>query len=308
LDAQSGTHLWAEKYDGTIEDVFDLQDRITDRVVGIVEPNVQRSEIERSRRKRPENLDAYDLYLRALPHVAAHMPKDVRVALPLLRQALEFDPEYAAAHALIAWCHELCFTRAGFAEADRSAALSHARVAIASNTDDAATLAIAGFVMSMLVKHGSGDHQAALSAIRRALSHNPSCATALYLGAQASAIAGRLDDAKAFAQRALLLSPFDPLVFEAQMALGETALQEERYDDAAAFFAEAAHANIDFSTAYFFEAIALALLGRMSEAQALADRATKLEPGVSARLFSEHGGINQMLLRQLLSGAKLLRL
>ena len=75
IEAETGAHLWADKFDGALEDVFDLQDQITDRVVGIVEPSLQRSEIERSRRKRPENLDAYDLYLRALPHVAAQMPE-----------------------------------------------------------------------------------------------------------------------------------------------------------------------------------------------------------------------------------------
>ena len=75
VEAETGTHLWAEKYDGALEDVFDLQDQITDRVVGIVEPSVRQSEIERSRQKRPENLDAYDFYLRALPYIAAQMPR-----------------------------------------------------------------------------------------------------------------------------------------------------------------------------------------------------------------------------------------
>jgi adenylate cyclase len=80
IDAETGTHLWAEKYDGALEDVFDLQDQITDKVVGIVEPSVRQSEIERSRQKRPENLGAYDLYLRALPYIAAQMPEDIKNA------------------------------------------------------------------------------------------------------------------------------------------------------------------------------------------------------------------------------------
>ena len=148
IEAETGVHLWADKFDGALEHVFDLQDQITDRVVGIVEPSLQRSEIERSRRKRPENLDAYDLYLRALPHVAAQMPQDAKVALPLLEEALRLDGDYAAAHAHIAWCHELCFARAGFDEAHRNAGLLHARATIASSTDDATALAVAGFVMT----------------------------------------------------------------------------------------------------------------------------------------------------------------
>src|ERR1700719_1509998 len=73
IEAETGAHLWADRYDGAVEDVFDLQDQITEKVVGIVEPSLQRSEIERARRKRPESLDAYDLYLRAVPHMASFM-------------------------------------------------------------------------------------------------------------------------------------------------------------------------------------------------------------------------------------------
>ena len=91
-------NLWADKFDGSIEDVFDLQDQITDKVVAIVEPNVQRTEIERSRRKRPESLDAYDLYLRAVPYTATQMPDDARVAIRYLEDALRIDPGFAAAH------------------------------------------------------------------------------------------------------------------------------------------------------------------------------------------------------------------
>jgi hypothetical protein len=81
------------------------------RVVGIVEPSLRQSEIERSRRKRPENLDAYDLYLRALPHMASVMPADAMIAAEFLEDALKLDPTCAAAHAFIAWCHEICFMR-----------------------------------------------------------------------------------------------------------------------------------------------------------------------------------------------------
>ena len=93
IDAETGAHLWADRFDGALEDVFDLQDQITDRVVGVVEPSLRRSEIERSRRKRPENLDAYDLYLRALPHMASLMPADARIAAGFLEEALKLDPQ-----------------------------------------------------------------------------------------------------------------------------------------------------------------------------------------------------------------------
>ena len=205
IEAETGAHLWADRFDGALEDVFTLQDQITDRVVGIVEPSVRRSEIERSRRKRPENLDAYDLYLRAVPHMASFMPADARIAAGLLEDALRLDPNYTPALGLLAYCHEVFFTRAGLNEADRSAGIAHARAVITSGADDATALAHAAFAITILAK----DRETALSAVDRALSLNASCATALYIGALVYAFAGRPADATASANRALRLSPFD---------------------------------------------------------------------------------------------------
>ncbi|CAN5187399.1 adenylate/guanylate cyclase domain-containing protein [soil metagenome] len=303
LETETGAHLWADKFDGALEDIFELQDQITDRVVGIVEPNLRQSEIERSRRKRPENLDAYDLYLRALPYLAAQMPEQAKTAQPLLEEAVRLDPGYAAAHAHLAWCHELCFARGGFDEAHKVAGLLHARATIASSTDDATALAVAGFVMTLLSK----EHEAALGAIDRALSLNASCATALYLGAQANALAGYPEPAISFANRALRLSPFDPLAFQAHMALGEAALMEARYDDAASSFAKAGQANSNFSTPYFFQAIALALAGHVEEAHSFVRRGSELEPDFRTRLFSELG-LAPALVEKLAEGSRLVGL
>jgi adenylate cyclase len=110
VEADTGAHLWADKFDGAVDDVFALQDQIS----GVVEPSLQRSEIGRSRRNPPENLDAYDLYLRALPHMAPTMPEQARIAAGFLEKALELDPNYAAAHTYLAFSHEICFIRGGF--------------------------------------------------------------------------------------------------------------------------------------------------------------------------------------------------
>uniref|UniRef100_UPI002C465AA0 LysR family transcriptional regulator n=1 Tax=Amaricoccus sp. TaxID=1872485 RepID=UPI002C465AA0 len=303
LDAESGTHLWSDRYDSSLEDVFDLQDHIADRVAAVVEPSLRRSEIERSRRKPTESLGAYDLYLRALPHIAARMPDEARKALPLLRQALELDPDYIAAQALTAWCHELCFTRGGFDESDRSAALMHARAIIASDTDDGTALAISGFVMTLLTT----ESDAALHAIERGISLNPASATAHFLAAQGNGLAGRPEPAKLHAQRALLLSPYDTLAFEAHLALGEAALVEGRYDDAVSSFAAAARSKPDFSTAHFFQAIALILAGRPELAARRAAQGFQLEPGFRSRMFHELG-LPEPLSERFTDGARLLGL
>ena len=131
IEAETGAHLWADRFDGGVEDVFDLQDRITQSIVGIIEPSLQRAEIERVQRKRPDSLDAYDLYLRAVPNMASAMPEDAAIGMGYLEQALKLDPNYAAAHAYMAWGLEIRFVRGGFSPADAAAGLRHARAALA---------------------------------------------------------------------------------------------------------------------------------------------------------------------------------
>ncbi len=303
IEAETGAHLWADRYDGPLEDIFDLQDQITDKVVGIVEPSLRRSEIERSRRKRPENLDAYDLYLRAVPHMTTAMPADATIAAGLLKDALRLDPNYAAAHALLAWCHEICFSRAGFGDADRIAGVRHARAAIASGTDDATALATAAFVIALLSK----DYKAASSGIERALSLNSSCAAAHYFGSQVQAFTGNAAGAIAHANSALRLSPFDPLAFMAHLALGVAAFQEARYDEGSSHFAKAVQANPRFSTLYFTQAIALALAGCVEEAKPIVRQGLELQPDFRARVFAELG-LDPTIAGKLAEGARLLAL
>jgi adenylate cyclase len=195
----------------------------------------------------------------------ARTPDTARLAIPLLAEALSLGPEYAVAHAHLAWCREWCFTRGGLNEADRTAALVHARTAIASDTDDAASLAVAGWVIIVLTK----DRAMALSAIERALSLNASCTTAHYFAALVNAFADRSGAATFHANRALRLSPFDPSAFEAHLALGMAALRAAQYDEAVVCFARGWQINRRHSLFPFFHAIALALAGRAAEARAL---------------------------------------
>jgi TolB-like protein len=304
IEAETGAHIWADRYDGALEDVFDLQDKITEAIVGILEPNLRRAEIERARRKRPDSLDAYDLYLRALPHMASAMPEDAKIGMGYAEAALKLDPDYAAAHALLAWCHEIIFVRGGLDEADRNAGMAHARAAMTSSTDDATSLALAAFATLLL----SSDHDAALNAIDRALAFNPSCATALYIGALVYAFAGRPASVASSAKQALRLSPFDPFAFFAHDALGTVAVQEARYDDAASHFAKAVQANSRMSTLYFYHAASLALAGRLEEARPIAQRFLEQQPGFRYRLWRATSGIVPAAADKLAEGARLLGL
>ena len=108
-----GTHVWADKFEGSLEDMFDLQDRLTERIVGAIEPSLRRAEINRARNKRPDSLDAYDLFLRAMPHAYANTAPEGRGTAYYL-EVLRLDANYAAAHAFKAWCHEQRYFRSGF--------------------------------------------------------------------------------------------------------------------------------------------------------------------------------------------------
>jgi len=137
IDTANAAHVWAERYDRALDDIFALQDELTMSVVGAIEPTLRRAEIERARRKRPDSLDAYDLYLRALPFAFSAMPETADKAVPSLEQAIAIEPDYAAAHALIAWCYEVRYLRAGLHDEAKRTALRHARIAIAAGGDDA---------------------------------------------------------------------------------------------------------------------------------------------------------------------------
>jgi TolB-like protein len=301
LDAETGAHLWAEKFDGGLENVFELQDQITDRVVGIVEPSIRKSEIDRSRRKRPESPDAYDLYLRAFPYMASISVADAAIGARFVRDALKLDPHYAAAHAYLAWSHQMSFSHGGFDEADKILGLQHARVAIANDVDDAMALAFGAMVIGLLGK----DADAALNAIQRALSFNPSSAFALYCGAELYAWSGDPATATAYAQRAQRLSPFDPLAFHAHLALLIAATQEGRYAEAAAHATKVVQANPSHGVYMAYQAISLALAGRVEEARPILARALELEPEFRIRTILELG-YAPAIADRFVRGAKLL--
>jgi len=281
LEAETGAHLWADRYDGALEDVFDLQDKITAGIVGIIEPNLRRAEIERARRKRPDNLNAYDLYLRALPHLASVMPQDAAIGMGYLEEAVGLDPNFAAAHAYLAWALEMRFVRGGFGQEDAASAMRHARAALAHGGDDATALAVA----ALTVLHVGHDFEAASGAIARAVSLNGSCATAFYFGAHVHGLSGDPAIAEDYAARALRLSPFDPFSFMALYSLAMVRVREGRYDEAAALGSQSVQANPRFSTLYAFQTAILAQAGRDEEARSVASRLLELEPDFHVRSF-----------------------
>jgi TolB-like protein/Flp pilus assembly protein TadD len=274
IDAKTGAHLWAEQYDRLLEDVFAMQDEITMCVIGAIEPNLRKAEIDRIKRQRPSNLNAYDLVLRSLPFVFALMPKEAAKAIPLLEDALKLEPNYGAAHAFLSRCLHTRFARGGMRQADRIAAIQHARAAIAHGNDDATSLAVAAMVIALEER----DTSTALKLFDRALELSNSNVFALSGSAIILALMGKTELAIERAQRALRLSPFDSLNWRSYYALAFAYFHSQRYGDAENAARSAIDANPGFSVSQAVLAAALMRLGRMEEAKAAARAVLESDP------------------------------
>ena len=279
IDAETGAHVWAERYDRSMDDIFALQDEITLSTVAAIEPSVRRAEIERAKRKRPENLDAYDLVLRATPLADTGMPDGASQALPFLERAISLDPNYALAHGQAAFCHEILYIRAGRREETRSAAIRHAHSAIALGPDDASALVYGGIAIG-LVEH---DRALAQEVFESALAVSPSAAWAYLWGALILGWGGDAERAIEWGERGIRLSPFDPWITAALHGISMGHFLNGRYDDAAKAARRAIRSKPGFSISHMFLAAALAKLGRMDEAKAAAERVLQLQPNFSSK-------------------------
>ncbi len=279
IDAATGGHLWADRFDGGLEDVFDLQDKITGKVVGAIEPTLRKAEIERARRKPVENLDAYDLYLRALPHVYAVRPDENLVGFGLLGKSIDLAPNYALALAHAAWCLVQRATR-GWPPAgadDVATATALARRAAAAGNDDAVALALAGFVLVAVGR----DYGAGLDAARRAVEQNPGSGFVNLMAGTALFWGGDLENGLILLKRAMTLGPLDPRFFMNLAMVGAAELCLGRTERAIGLAQRSAALNPNWDSAYWLLAAACARHDRMDEARAALARFLSLWPGAT---------------------------
>ncbi len=286
IDAVSGAHVWAERYDRKSDDIFALQDEITLSVVGAIEPSLRLAEIERVKRKRPDSLDAYDLVLQAQPDVYSGMPDRATKALLLLERALALNSDYALAHAFAAMCYHNRFLRAGLHEQDRAASIQHAQAALASGQDDALALTFAGFSIGM----DANDRSSAFAAFDAALALSPSSALTYFCGSAILGWAGVAERAIEWAERGIRLSPFDPWRFAAYHALTLGHFHRDHYQEAADSAYKAVQANPGHSISRMLLAASLVKLGRMDEAKTAAAHVLELQP--TFRYSKQFSGVN----------------
>lgn len=273
IDATTGTHIWADRYDRALDDIFSIQDELTISVVGIIEPTLRKVEIERATRKRPDSLDAYDLYLRALPLAFTAMPQDSALALDLLQRAIELEPDYAAAHAIVAWVQEQRYLRGGLDEEIRRSAVLHARTAIAEGGDDAGALATSAFVIAV----AESDFDAAIDAFDRSFALSRSSSLALGFSSIVRAWHGDDSIAVEHADRAIRLSPLDPLLYIPYIGLAYAHFAAGRFEEAATAAGRASQSNPKFTMPHALHAAALANLGRQDQALVEVGRLLELD-------------------------------
>jgi adenylate cyclase len=276
VEATSGQHLWAERIDGTLEDSFDLQDRITERVIGAVGPLLRSAEIERAGRKPEASQDAYDLTLRAILPAFAETAEQNEQALRLLARALEIHPGYPVANALAAWCHQqrhlLEWPKAQ--GEDREGAKRLARAAISDGDDVPLALAVAGAVRAALTR----DHDLPLAAVDRAIMICSNSPLVLAFAALTRCLCGAYDKAIEHAEKAIRLGPLEPLVYHASFALALASLLTGRNEEAVAHARKAIDGNPNFAFAHCVLALGWARLGRTDEAVQAVRRLLSVAP------------------------------
>jgi adenylate cyclase len=283
VEAASGQHIWADRFDGTLEDSFDLQDRITESVIGSVGPVLRQAETERARRKPDASLDGYDLVCRAFPPTFAETADDNEEALRLLTKALEMNFDFAIANALAAWClqqRHLQDWPAAQAD-DREHAARLARAAIAGGDESPLGLTLGGAVLAILTR----DHGTALAAVDRAMIINTNAAVVLAFDALTRSICGAYEAAIKHAEKAIQLSPLEPLVYHAAFALSVAFLLTGRIEEAMAHARKAIEGNRNFAFPYCVLAICCNRLGRAEAAQQAVRRLLRAAPGYRLELL-----------------------
>lgn len=285
IDAGSGTHLWADSYDGAVDNLFDFEDQIARQVAGAVNPSIRAAEIELARRKRPENMAAYDLAMRALPHLWAHRQSDNAEAIRLLDQARALDPDYARATAVAAWARaqHVVYTWATDIEAVRAEGRALVEKAAAEVGDDPTALTALATATTLL----TGDLDQAGHFADRALALDPNNAWAWTRRGFIRAYRGEADEAIAAFDRALSLSPLDPFSFNSHIGMGFAHFVKGHYDQAIAWAQRGMHQRAGMTWAYRDLAVYFALAGRESEAREALALLTEARPDLSVAKVGE---------------------
>ncbi len=282
VETESAANVWTGRHDGTVEDIFDLQDRITEQVAGALQPSIRVAEIERARRKRPEDLGAYDYAMRAMPHAWALDEAASGTGLELLDKALQIDPDYPLALSLAAWCHaqRSVYNWAADLEESQALALALAERAAQLSRDDPLILAVLGAVHTFA--HNLGTARVLLE---RAVAIDSNAAWAWSRLAWVEVYSGHPQKAIENYERALRLSPLDPMNFNNYIGIGSAHEIQGDYEQAVALYRRGLEEQPRARWLYRHLASALSGAGRMDEARQAYAQMLRVYPDLTATKF-----------------------
>jgi adenylate cyclase len=279
IDAETGHHVWAERYDREMEDIFDLQDEMTQVIASALEPELNAAECERALLKSPDNLDAWEMYQRALWHMWTFEAAHENTAMKLFKQSIQMDPNFAPAYAYL--CYSCYITVImGYAEdpdARLNEALGYAETALKCDDKDAISYFAIGRIQMM-----QGDHDASIASLRKSIALNPCFAQAYHGLGFALSLSGELEESKLMTEKAIELSPRDPMLWAFTAVHAMTCLLDN--DNEEALNVANQTKQIPTSTGYWSHALlaaALANLDRMAEARKALAEALKQKPDLS---------------------------
>ncbi len=276
IEAATGAHIWADKFERDMTDVFALQDEVTLAVVSAIQPKLFRAEIALTTRRRPEDLTAYDLYLRAIQQAVRSTREGLAEALRLCQRALELDPKFDGAAALAGFCHSENVLRnyAIDPQFERKEAVRLMRLALSLDDGDPDTLAAAASISALLV----GDCETEIEMSDRAVTLNPNSNRAWNCRGWVYKVAGQPEEAIRSFERAMRMSPVDPQLYSTFTGMGFAFIELRRFDEAIVAAKKALRHNPCYPGPYRCLASAFAHLGRGAEAREAAARMLEMDP------------------------------
>ena len=289
IDAVTGAHIWADRFERDLMDLFALQDEVTAAVVCAIQPKLLQAEIGMATRRQPENLTAYDFYLRARQQFYLATREGLAEALRLARRALELDPRFGLVAALAGNCHMLSINLGYAADPlfDREEAVRLARLALSIDDGDPDILAMASTITAFIV----GDCESEIELVNRAVALNPNSFQAWHSRGQVYRIAGLWEEALRSLERAIRMSPVDPRLHNTFALMGLAFIELGRFDEAIVAGKKAQRHNPSLPVAYRCLASAFAHLGRDAEAREAAMRVLELDPAFTISPLIAWGGL-----------------
>jgi TolB-like protein/Flp pilus assembly protein TadD len=295
IDAVTGAHIWADRFERDLTDIFALQDEITVAVVSAIQPKLLQTEIAMAARRRPENLTAYDFYLRAMQQYYSSTREGYAEAIRLAHRALDLDPRFGLAAALAGICH-MNNVLSGYAidpQFERNEAVRLLHLALSLDDSDPDTLARASAISTFMV----GDREGEIEMADRAVALNPNSITAWRARGWVYLHAGQLEEAVRSFERAIRLSPVDPALHRSFAGMAGALIELGRFDEAIVAGKKAQRQNPSYSAIYRVLASAFAHLGRDAEAREAAVRSLEVDPAFTiSALIARLGSSNRKLL------------